>query len=73
MWNPYHAALWSVSPHNRDRRSYHNTTKQRAQEEKVSWAWEEVKEENISWTWEEIMGGHESLPRKQTQGEKGGQ
>jgi hypothetical protein len=38
----------------------------------ASLAWEEI-EEKIYWTWEEILAGHESLPWKQTQGEKGGQ
>jgi hypothetical protein len=73
MWNFNHAAPWSVSPHNRDRRSHHNRTKQHAQEEKISWPWEKMKKEKTTWTWEEIMSGHESLPWKQTQGEKGGQ
>jgi hypothetical protein len=75
MSNRFHAALWSEYDYNddRDRGSHHNKTKQCAREEKISWAWEEIKEERTSWTWEEIMAGDESLPWKQTQGEKGGQ
>ena len=54
---PYHAAPWSEYYYDaRDRRSHHTRTKQRAQEEKVSWSWEQIKEEKISWNWEEIMG-----------------
>ena len=49
----------------RDRRSHHTRTKRRAQDEKVSWAWEEIKEVKTSWTWEEIMAEDESLPWKQ--------
>ena len=53
MWNQYRAVLWSEYAYDdHDRRSHHNRTKQRAREEKVSWAWEEIKEEKTSWTWD---------------------
>ena len=54
MWNSTHAAPWSTYLYNdRDRISHQVRTKQRAQE---------VKE---SWSWEEILGGCETLPRCQ--------
>jgi hypothetical protein len=41
--NPDHAARWSeYASNDRDRISHHNRTKQRAQEESVSWTWEEI-------------------------------
>ena len=41
MWNSKYAALWSILSDDHDRRSHHPQTKQRAQEEQGSWAWEE--------------------------------
>ena len=45
-------------------------TKQRAQEEQGSWAWEESQELRTSWTWDKIMAGDRSLPWKQAEAAK---
>uniref|UniRef100_A0AAZ3RP61 Uncharacterized protein n=1 Tax=Oncorhynchus tshawytscha TaxID=74940 RepID=A0AAZ3RP61_ONCTS len=55
MWNSTHAAPWSTHYYKRDRGSHQQRTKQCAQEEEVSWTWEEILDGKGSWTWEEIL------------------
>ena len=55
MWKLYRALAWSDIHYNdRDRISHPQRTKQRAQEEEVSWTCEEILDGQGSWTWEEI-------------------
>ena len=53
----YHAAPWSDSYNERDRRTHHKRTKQHVQEEKTSWTWDEILDGKGSLTWEEILAG----------------
>ena len=70
MTNAYHAAPWSnQSLNDRDRRSHHQRTRQRGQEEQGSWA-REKREWRTSWTWEEIMAGDKTLTWKQAEAAK---
>ena len=55
MWNSKYAVPWSDHYYgHRDRTSHPQRTKQRAQEEEVSW------------TWEEILAGQDRLPWRES-------
>jgi hypothetical protein len=74
--NDNHAAFWSPSPSQEERRyrtTHHNRTKrrgdrQRQQEQrKEEWTWDDVLDGKGCYTWEEILAGKDRLPWEQVE------